>query len=110
MLEEKLDRENMFGGYLRTKRERLGVSMRSLAKSLGISHVYLGEIERGQKGYLPEKYWDKLVEVIPIIHRALLEALRLASKHRDVFPKRVTMREVVYYSMMCNKLKSGAFA
>lgn len=54
-----------FGRYLRDKREREKMSLRKVAARLEVSHVYLGEVERGVRGPLPEKYWNQLVQIIP---------------------------------------------
>lgn len=54
-----------FGRYLRAKRVEAKLSVRRLAELLGISHVYLGEVERGDRGPLDEKYWPTLVRHVP---------------------------------------------
>ena len=54
-----------FGEYLREKRVEAGLSLRDLAGELGISHVYLGEVERGRRRTLPEQYWPLLVRRLP---------------------------------------------
>jgi transcriptional regulator with XRE-family HTH domain len=54
-----------FGLYLRGQRVQAGLSVRRLAEHLGISHVYLGEVERGERGPLDRKYWSKLVKHVP---------------------------------------------
>lgn len=68
--------KNEFGQYLRRMRSKANVSLRSAAKSLGISAVYLGEVERGVRPPMKEKYWDKLIEIIEDID---LETLRRLS-------------------------------
>ena len=40
--------------WLRAVREEAGVSLRQTAKAIGISPMYLSDIERGKRG-LPEK-------------------------------------------------------
>ena len=55
-------RRNAFGKYLRQQRVAADISLRGLAKKLGVSHVYLGEVERGKRGPLSEKHWPVLVE------------------------------------------------
>jgi transcriptional regulator with XRE-family HTH domain len=59
-----MERSTDFGRYLRAKRVEAKLSVRHLAKILGISHVYLGEVERGERGPLDEKYWPTLLRHI----------------------------------------------
>jgi transcriptional regulator with XRE-family HTH domain len=40
-------RDSAFGRYLRGKRQRARLSLRAVAEKLGVTHVYLGEVERG---------------------------------------------------------------
>ncbi len=37
------------GAKLRGQRMKAGLSLRAMAKLLGVSHVYLGEVERGDR-------------------------------------------------------------
>lgn len=68
--------KNEFGQYLRRMRSKANVSLRSAAKSLDISAVYLGEVERGVRPPMKEKHWDKLIKIIEDID---LETLRRLS-------------------------------
>lgn len=61
-----------FGAYLRRMRVAAGKSLREVAEAVGISHVYLGEVERGARGPLKPEHWDALVRAIPGITRAEL--------------------------------------
>ncbi len=54
-----------FGNYIRTMRLENEMSIRSLARHLGLSHVYLGRVERGDTTPLTEEHWPKLLEVLP---------------------------------------------
>lgn len=63
-----------FGEYLREKRLAAGISLRKLADDLEITHVYLGEVERGKRRTLPESYWPDLVRRVPGISEAGLRA------------------------------------
>jgi transcriptional regulator with XRE-family HTH domain len=62
-----------FGRYLRAQRNAAGLSLRDVAARMNITHVYLGEVERGVRGPLDKKHWDNLLTVIPGITRADLE-------------------------------------
>ena len=54
-----------FGRYLKTKRAAAGISLRRLADALDISHVYIGEVERGVRPPLKPEWWPKLAKAIP---------------------------------------------
>lgn len=71
-----------FGRYIRSKRAEAGVSLRAAAKALGVSAVYLGEVERGVRPPLKEAHWDALIGAVPSIERAVLS--RLTAKQRPI--------------------------
>ncbi|MGH7617671.1 MAG: helix-turn-helix domain-containing protein [Gemmatimonadaceae bacterium] len=71
-----------FGRYLRAKRVEAKLSVRRLAGLLEISHVYLGEVERGDRGPLDEKYWPKLMRHVPGLSREGL--IRAAATSRPI--------------------------
>ncbi len=56
----------LFGEYVRERRQELGLSLRDVASKLGISYVYLGEVERSAKGSLAQKHWKKLASVLRV--------------------------------------------
>ena len=72
-----------FGEYLREMRTAAGKSLREVAEELAISHVYLGEVERGRRRVLPAKYWKKLAQCVPGISRASLKQYAAASEPID---------------------------
>lgn len=84
-----------FGEYLRGARTASGKSLREVADALTISHVYLGEVERGRRRRLPEKYWEKLAEVIPEISVPELSQLAAASEPLDPAAMEGRQREIV---------------
>jgi transcriptional regulator with XRE-family HTH domain len=84
-----------FGAYLRKARIASGKSLREVADALSISHVYLGEVERGRRRILPEKYWGKLVRCIPELSTEELETLAAASEPLDPATMEGPSREVV---------------
>lgn len=65
-----------FGTYLRDARERAGLSLRELAKRLGVSHVFLGEVERGLRG-LPRERWPLMLQELPTLDEQQLDHLEL---------------------------------
>lgn len=71
-----------FGRFIRAKRVAADVSLRTAAKALNVSAVYLGEVERGVRPPLREDHWDSLIRAIPSIDRDTLE--RLTAKSRPI--------------------------
>lgn len=55
---------NLFGLYLRRVRVRHKKSLDEVARALGVTPTYLGEVERGVRPTLPKKYWGKLEGVL----------------------------------------------
>lgn len=53
------------GTYIRNKRIEAGISLRKLSAGLGVSPVYLGEVERGVRPSISRERWDRLVELVP---------------------------------------------
>jgi len=70
----------IFGKYIRDIRIELGLSLREVARQLKISHVYLGEIERGTRSSLPKKHWKKLLKIIPGLKASKLSDCEIGSK------------------------------
>jgi transcriptional regulator with XRE-family HTH domain len=62
-----------FGRYLRQKRVAAKLSLREVAERLGVSHVFIGELERGVRGVLARERWEALVAAIPGVSRDDLE-------------------------------------
>ena len=62
-----------FGDYIRSERIRAGFSLRHLANQLGVSHVYLGQVERGMQAPLRKKWWGQLTRALPNVSVETLE-------------------------------------
>lgn len=62
-----------FGAFVRDRRIAAGISLRKAADALGVSHVYLGEVERGVRAILPRERWADLIRTIPAITTEDLE-------------------------------------
>lgn|GEM_PF-2247963 len=73
-----------FGTYLRDAREREGVSLRALSRMLGVSHVFLSNVERGKGSphptLLAERHWGTLKEALPSIDLGELQRLAVLSR------------------------------
>lgn len=74
--------DHEFGRYIRRQRASAGVSLRSAAKAIGVSAVYLGEVERGVRPPLRDEHWEALIEAVPEIERSTLE--KLTAKARPI--------------------------
>lgn len=53
-----------YGELLRARREAAGVSLRVLAKHIGLSFTYLSEVERGKRWPLRHPYTDAACEFL----------------------------------------------
>ena len=69
-----------FAIYIRDKRVEAEMSLRGLAKKLGVSHVYLGKVERGLHPILPKKHWPKLLEALSNVSLEDLETKEIETK------------------------------
>ena len=77
---------SLFGEYVKARRESLGKSIRGLAAELDMTPAYLSDIEKGNR-YAPEKYLDKMAEVLQVATEYAYDFYDLAGKSRnDNFP------------------------
>jgi transcriptional regulator with XRE-family HTH domain len=72
-----------------------GKTLREVAEALSITHVYLGEVERGRRRLLPQKYWARLVKLVPSATLAGLREAAAASEPIDPASMEGARREVV---------------
>ncbi len=72
--------DRTFGAYVRRHRNAAGLSLRVVAEALGVSHVYLGEIERGVRAMNRAAYWRALVDLIPTMSIEELKELAESAK------------------------------
>lgn len=77
-------RENglTFGQYIRTKREALGKSLRSVAAAIEMAPAYLSDIEKGNR-WPPVKYLENLAEELGISGDELSLFYDLAGEIRE---------------------------
>lgn len=77
---------HLFGEFVKCKREALGKSIRGLAAELDMTPAYLSDIEKGNR-YAPEKYLERMVELLQISGDDVYEFYDLAGKSRkDQYP------------------------
>ncbi len=69
-----------FGRYLRGCRSEAKISLRSAAKNLGVSAVYLGEVERGVRPPFKESRWEDIAKAIPNVYLDTLRRLSANTK------------------------------
>jgi transcriptional regulator with XRE-family HTH domain len=72
----------IFGEFIRIRREELGKTLRGLAAELEITPAYLSDIEKNNRP-APEKFLDKLIELLAIPKDRLNEFYDLAGKSRN---------------------------
>jgi transcriptional regulator with XRE-family HTH domain len=72
------------GHFIRNKRIEAGISLRKAAEMMGVSHVFLGEVERGVRASLSHDRWADLIRAVPTItledlerHSALTRPVQL---------------------------------
>lgn len=69
-----------FGRLLRARRVAAGLSLRDVADKVGVSHVYLGEVERGVRKTMNAERWPALTEAIPGLTKEDLERAAMVSR------------------------------
>lgn len=74
--------QSTFGDYIKSRRVVLGKSIRRLALELDITPAYLSDIEKGNR-YAPEKYLEKMVQVLDIPDDEQYYFYDLAGKSRN---------------------------
>lgn len=60
------DAPEALGDYIRASREVAKLSLRELARRVGMSHVYLGRIENGERSKLAPEILQRIVEVLDL--------------------------------------------
>src|SRR5579864_2366710 len=91
-MSEHISGSTRFGSYLRAARVESGRSLREIADAIGISDVYLGEVERGVRGPLMESHWDALIAAIPSLTRTELKRTAQMSRALEIDLSRAPAR------------------
>jgi transcriptional regulator with XRE-family HTH domain len=73
-------KHSSFGSYIRKLRVEAHISLRELAEKMNISHVYLGEVERGVRPPFKKERWKDLIRYLPGLDSSDLERQALLSK------------------------------
>lgn len=66
MGQAKCDERPRFGEALRTLRVAKGLSLRALAAHLGVSHVYLHDVETCRKGAIARERWPLITSALGV--------------------------------------------
>lgn len=75
-----------YGALLRERRVKAGLSLREVAEHIGISHVFLADVERGVSSPLKVEREVTLLEIMPTVTAAELHRARIASKPVKITP------------------------
>lgn len=72
--------DNTFGIFLKEKRQQNGLSLRALGKQIGISHIYLYNIECGKKAPPNDAVLKRLVTALGLDEKDKLLFFDIATK------------------------------
>lgn len=73
-----------FGFYLETKRKAARLSLREVGAATGLSHVYVREVERGERPPMRTEHWPALVKAIPGTSLADLERAAAVARPLEI--------------------------
>lgn len=73
-----------FGEFLRSKREERSISCRQLAKELGVSIVFLSDVERGNRGsFYDMQMLEQIRLLLSLTDNDYITLLNLSGKQRN---------------------------
>jgi len=75
--------EQTFGGFVRQRRQAIGLSLRSLAARAGLSPVYMSNIETDRRAAPAQEILDRLVAELKLVKTDREIFLDLAAKSRS---------------------------
>lgn len=92
--------EQTFGGFVRQRRSSMGITLRGLAARLGLSPVYMSNIETDRKPAPTQEYLEKLAQELHlnVDERRYLLDLAAKSKEQCVsadLPEYIMERDIV---------------
>ena len=94
--------EQTFGGFVRQRRSSMGITLRGLAARLGLSPVYMSNIETDRKPAPTQEYLEKLAQELHlnVDERDIVRAALRTAKEVDAtdeewqaFIDRLTQRD-----------------
>lgn len=95
-----------FGKMLRTVREQRRLSVRKLARLIGISPTYLSKIERGE---LPPPAWDKILSLGAHLKSEELQEAALHSLHQAFDNRAIVVVEGLDDALLFLRREHDAF-
>lgn len=90
-----------FGNYLRNKREERKLSVRQLNTYSGVSHSYISQVERGNRGVPSPDILKKLSKPLGVDY----EELMVKAGHIDVYSKENAENKEIRDEIIEAKLK-----
>ena len=75
--------EQTFGTFVRSRRQEIGISLRTLAAKLEISPVYMSNIENDRRGAPSRPHLERLEQVLQLNRIETEEMLDLAAKSKS---------------------------
>ena len=75
--------EQTFGTFVRSRRQEIGISLRTLAAKLEISPVYMSNIENDRRGAPSRPHLERLEQVLQLNRTETEEMLDLAAKSKS---------------------------
>ena len=75
--------EQTFGTYIRQRRQARGLTLRGLAARVGLSPVYMSNIETDRRPAPSQEYLDKLAVELALGKDEVEQMLDLAARSRD---------------------------
>ena len=104
-------KRSAFGKYIRDRRMLAELTLRNVAEGLGISAVYLGEVERGLRPPLNRaRYWNNLVWLIPGVTLKGLEESAARSQKLEVPIPQLKRKEQELALAFFRKLQDRSFS
>lgn len=73
-----------FGEYLKHKREEKQISLREVARTLGVSAPFLSDVENNRRGPLTEERLADLAKVLNLIEKEKAEMYDIVGKQKGL--------------------------
>lgn len=93
------ERELLFGEYLTQLREAKDVTLRELARKIGVSAPFLSDVEKNRRAPLTAERLEKVVAVLGLSEEEKAEMYDMAGKQRNAIapdlPEYIMEREYV---------------
>ena len=80
----------LFGAFVKSKRNGRGVTLRAMAESLGIGYGYYSDIESGRRTPIELALLEKIVEAMRLSDEDSKTLYDLAGKAREAVPPDLT--------------------